>query len=224
MTTRRFENYIKVSFSNDRKYFRFDPTDDPVRVREVFTNYRCRVFQALPHDLGINRDMNFWIIGNPEPGCMVMAGIDHLEPTPGTVDLPTHRYVAGYAAFIFDGDAWQTWRWPHDIEVCSDFTDGLKITINGLRDTKLVAVNSRGHRHELISFEHMLDYCAGKRSLADILTLVEMEERRRSQNERQRTYKELLALARKLKGAVRSKTAAQIEELLTSLAGEDLTF
>lgn len=177
---------------------------------------------------------NRWHIQNPEHGCLVIAEIDRLEPIPSLsvivgAESKSRIYHSGYAAFVFDRKifrwkSWQKWKLPYDVRIYSDITDGLQIAITGLRDKELVRVNSRGYRHELISFEHALDYCAGKRTLADILALVEMEECRRNQNERQATYKELLALARSFKGAVRSPTAAKIEALLTKLAGEDLLF
>ena len=225
----RFENCIKVSVSAIGKDFRFDTTNPKdVRVRQVFTNYRCEFFQALPHDTGINSDVNFWLMVNPESGCMVIAEIDHFTPAPEISDNVlwySHVVNGGYAAFVFDGKSWQDWRCPHDVRVyAGSITDGLEIASGGLGGKELVRVNSRGLRHELITFEHVLDYCAGTLSLADILALVEMEERRRSQNERQMTYKELLVLARSFKGVVRSKTAAKIEELLMKLAGEDLPF
>lgn len=228
-TAPRFENCIKVSISAAGNDFRFDPTNTKdVRVRQVFTNYRCGFFQAPPHDLGINRDVNFWLVANPESRCMVIAEIDHLTPAPEIPDKKlwySHIVNDGYAAFVFDGRSWQNWICPHDVQVYSgSITDGLKIAITGLNGRELVRASSRGHRHELITFEHMLDYCVGQRSLADILALVEMEERLRLYKEREMIYKKLLVLVRKFKGAVRSKTAAEIEDLLMELVGEKLPF
>ena len=213
----RFENLIEIK--REGKWFGFTPKKNAgARISYVFIN---------PRRFSLVFD-NCWRIENPESGCMVIVEIDHLEPV--TYPVVAHRYISGYAAFVFDRKvfhwkSWQSWKRPHDVRVyAGSITDGLEIAIIGLNDKELVRVNSRGLRHELITFEHMLDYCVGQRSLADILALVEMEERRRSQNERQMTYKELLALARSFKGAVRSKTAAKIEELLMKLAGEDLPF
>ena len=238
-TAPRFENLIDYRFMGQKlDRSRFCSTNvDGVHILQVFTNYRCQDFDLYlsksteESNPEIRCDVNCFDIWKPEYGCMVMIEIGSFEPvteplvnTVG-VKVITHRYVPGYAAFIFNGTLWQHWQCPHDVRIYSDsITDGLQIAIVGLRDNELVRANSRGHRHELLSFEHALDYCAGIRSLADILALVEMEERLRSQNERQMTYKELLALARSFKGAVRSKTAAKIEELLMKLAGEDLPF
>lgn len=232
----RFENLIDYRFMGqklDRSRF-CSINVDGVRIRQVFTNHRCHgfdVFFSPENNPEIRGDVDCFDIWKPEYGCMVMAEIDSLEPmteplvnTVG-VKVITHHYVSGYAAFIFNGTSWQHWQRPHDVRVYSDaITDGLQIAIVGLRDKELVRVNSREHRHELIIFEHALDYCVGKRSLADILALVEMEERLRLYRERQMIYGRLLILTRKLKGAVRSKTAAEIEDLLMELVGEKLPF
>jgi len=223
----RFENLIKIE--SPRNVI-FSPVNaEDVRIRKVFTNHRCDIFKVFPHkfpegETETSDYADYWSLINPGPGCLVMAEIDRLGPEIKMLFTPGRMVNTGYAAFIFDGKSWEHWRSPRDVEVYWDLTDGLQVAIKGLRCTELVRVNSRGHRHELITFEHALDYCVGKRSLADILALVEAEERLRLYKEREVIYKNLLVLVRKFKGAVRSKTAAEIEDLLMELVGEKLPF
>lgn len=223
----RFENSIRIEYAGNSAEFIPKPKAlIDTHIRRVFTGHEIHATMVE----GLWKNLNkfwYWYINNAELGSMVMAEVDYYEPysmPPTPFSISAKRVISGYAAFTFDGKTWQPWRQPRDVNIHRDTTDGLEIVITGLRGVKLVNVNSRGNRHELIAFEHALDYCAGKRSLVDILALVEMEERRRLYKERQMVYERLLVLARKLKGAVHSKTAAQIEELLMELAGKNLPF
>ncbi len=217
----RLENFINCQGAKENLwgkilYHRFSIKDGyGYSIHKIFSNHRCRGFYASPELTG--DAVNHFDIKAPEPGFMVIAEINYrkIRVDDSLRKFTTHHL--GCAAFFFDGKLWQRWLRPPDVQVYSGNENDLQIAITGPRDKELVRVSSLGHNHELVTFEHVLDYCAGKRSLADILALVEMEERLRLRKERQTVYAQLLPLARKLKGAVRSSTGAEIEKLVLGL-------
>ena len=217
----RFDNPIEIhSPKRTQGIWRLSQKNtEKVRIHDVFTDGRHKGFYKSQGLTGQNTVTHCDVL-DPSPGCVVMANFDFIPQAYTTLNRTVKPgvYIQAHAAFVFTGKktfrkSWQALEIPHDIRVCHDYGTicGLEIAIMASLGKKLVGVKSSGDGHELLTFGHVLDYCAGKRTLADILALVEMEERLRSQNERQMTYKELLALARSFKGAVRSKTAAKIE-------------
>lgn len=189
---------------------------------KVFTNFRCEGFYPSPA-FEKTDTVNYWDVKNPEAGCIVMAEVIYVEHVRtlemvngelGKLDIRR----SGFAAFVFNGKSWQKWERPHDVQVYSNpETCELEIAVVGLQEKELVRVNGLDENHGLIAFWHVLDYCAGKRSLADIIALVEAEEHLCLCQERRVVYEQILPLARKLKGAVRSSTGAEIEKLVLGL-------
>lgn len=223
----RFENWIKIC--RPRKgVFTFVPSTGYVRIRNVITSRGFGDLILYENSVCTNLQ-----IKNPNIGCTIMAEIDvyvtRIQDEPRNVlPVDTSRVGNGYAAFVFNGKTlnpwhqqWQPWCKPHDVEVDCSATHGLLMLIVGSNGKIFAHVSSRDKR-EFLGFEHMLDYCTGKRSLGDILALVEMEKRSRLCGERELIYRRLLSLIRRFKGANpgRSRAADEMEKLAMELLGE----
>ena len=208
----QFEKFIKIKFVGGHWYF---SPDKNMKVHNVFTNGRCMGFYKSPN-IDTGGEFRDWEVSHPEPGCMAFAKFN----------LYNHQkslYQEAFVAFIYNRGflrgKWKTWEPPHDVRVAFERGSAdVEIAIMCSNSSvELVSIKSRGDSHKLLTLQHVLDYASGNLSLSDILGLVEAEERLRLHQERQAIYSRLLPLARKLKGAVRSSTGAEIEKLVMEL-------
>jgi len=182
-------------------------TEGPIS-QVVLTNHRCVIDATHPES-----DHYLISVTDAEKGCVLLILLNvygELVEIPGGKGRPASR---GYAAFIFDGVSWGEWRKPHDVAVHEDGSGEVLLSVRGGNG---VVVQADSYKDDwfLLTTAHVLNYSIGDCSIADLLALDQEGRRRDKDKERREMLEEALRLARSLKGAVNSNTAASIVRIL----------
>lgn len=199
---------IPQGLGSDYEIARSRHNEEGPIVHGFLTNDRCIFDTTHPNSYQYRAT-----VAGAEKGCVVLILLNiYGKPTeiPGGQGRPVSY---GYAAFVFDGVSWGEWRKPHDVKVEKGVGGGFLLSVCA---GKRIIVQSDSYKDDwfLLNTSYILDYSVGLRSLADLLALDGEWRRRGKNNEKEKKLEEALQIAKKLKGAVHSKTAAQIVNLI----------
>lgn len=192
----RFANALKVNPVSGAGNYIIDVKEPNVYQLKsrYLTNGSIASLSAMAAPKGISRTIiNCY---QPQPGCAVLV---QLHKSSGD------NVGEGYELIVFDGRVWVSGRHREDIGVMSDLDVSVFIAPG-------VVINFRKHKLETSLIHYMLDYWIGAAEIGSLILINQMVVSRSK-------LSEALTEVRKLKGAVRSGSAAKIEQLLIEVLG-----